>query len=66
MNKVYVIMWCNNSESWDDYEDRIVEICGTRQTARNHIKKYNDNVKNTSDDRFWIDEYTLNEYNNFF
>lgn len=66
MNKVYVIMWCNNSESWDDYEDRIVEICKTRQTARNHLKKYNDDVKNTSNDKFWIDEYTLNEYNYFF
>lgn len=31
MNKVYVIIWSNNSINWDDYEERIVEVCGTRQ-----------------------------------
>lgn len=40
MNKVYVIIWSNNSINWDDYEERIVEVCSTRQTAKNHIKKY--------------------------
>ena len=66
MDKVYVIMWCNNSEIWDDYNEEIVEICKTKQTAKNHMKKHYDNIKNTSNEKFWISEYTLNEYNKFF
>ena len=65
MNKVYVIMWSNNSISWDDYEERIVEVCNTRQTAKNHIKKYQERC-DTNYDFFRIDEYTLNEYDKFF
>lgn len=66
MDKVYVIMWSNNSPSWDDYEERIVEICSTRQTAENHIKKYKGEEYNTNNDGFIIVEYILNEYDKFF
>lgn len=66
MNKVYVIIWSNNSINWDDYEERIIEVCGTRQTAKNHIKKYQEKGYNTDYDFFRIDEYILNEYNKFF
>lgn len=65
MKKVYAIMWSNNSDCWDDYEERIVEICSTRQTAKRHLKKYEEKNKNNND-IFRIDEYILNEYNKFF
>ncbi|MCI7633988.1 MAG: hypothetical protein MSS80_08195 [Mollicutes bacterium] len=66
MNKVYVIMWCNNSENWNDYKERAIEVCTTKRMAKNHIKKYQEKEYNTSYDFFRIDECTLNKYNEFF
>ena len=66
MNKVYVIIWSNSSISSDDYKERAIEVCTTRQMAKNHIKKYQEKGYNTSYDVFRIDECTLNKYNKFF
>lgn len=65
MNKVYVIMWCNNASIWTDYKERIVDICNTRQTAKNHIKKYEEKLLQNEKEynNFFISDFVLNDYN---